>query len=106
MMVREHLEAIMAKEEQARQKIVQARQEAASILERSKQEGEKLLEETRIKGVEVRKAMIAEAQDKAGKKIQEMRVENKKELSTLSDKARQNKGSALDLIMTRFREAT
>ena len=103
-MVEKHLEAIRAKEAEARGRLAETAKEAELLLEKARAEGEKLIEETKISGNELMRSMTAGAKQEADREIETLRVESAKALVELEGTAGRNRDKALELIIRTFRQ--
>lgn len=103
-MVEKHLEAIRAKEAEARGRLAETAQESELLLEKARAEGEKLIEETKISGNELMRSMIAGAKSEADNEIESLRAESAKTMSELEGTAGRNSDKALELIIRTFRQ--
>jgi vacuolar-type H+-ATPase subunit H len=103
-MVEKHLDAIRAKEGEARERLEATAGEAEIILEKARTEGEKLIEDTKISGNELRRSMTAGAKQEAEKEIEALRAESAKMSAALEDVAGGNRDKALELIIRTFRQ--
>ena len=103
-MVEKHLEAIRAKEAEARGRLEETAREADILLEKARAEGEKLIEETKISGNELMRSMAAGAKQEADKEIETLRAESAKAAAELEGAAGRNKDKALELIIRTFRQ--
>jgi hypothetical protein len=103
-MVEKHLEAIRAKEAEARERLAETGREAEALLEKSRAEGEKLIEETKISGNELMRTLAAGARDEAGAEIESLRAESAKAAAELEGAADRNREKALELIVRTFKQ--
>jgi hypothetical protein len=103
-MVEKHLDAIRAKEAEARARLADTAREAEIVLERARAEGEKLIEETKISGNELVRSMAAVAKEEAGREIETLRAGSAKASAELDEAAGRNRDKALELIVRTFRQ--
>jgi vacuolar-type H+-ATPase subunit H len=103
-MVEKHLEAIRAKEAEARARLAETAKEAELMLENARAGGEKLIEETKISGNELMRSMTAGAKSEADREIESLRAESAKAAAELEGAARRNNDKALELIVRTFRQ--
>lgn len=102
-MIEEHLEAIRAKEKEAKARIRGAEAQAQDIIEKARQEGENQIEQVKIDAAQLERSLKAEAADKATAEIEELRAENSRTIKSLNNIADRNQDEALDLIVKAFR---
>ncbi len=102
MMVKQHLDSIREREEEAKKRIAEAGSEASRIVDQAREEGEKLLEDTRIEGNELKRTMIASAREDAQKKIGELRASNVESLDKQGQGAESKRREAVDMIIDEF----
>ncbi len=103
-MVEKHLDAIRAKEGEARRRLEETAREAELLLEKTRAEGEKLIEDTKISGNELRRSMTAGAKQEAEKEIEALRAESAKVSTALDEAAGRKRDKALELIIRIFRQ--
>jgi len=103
-MVEKHLEAIRAKEAEARGRLAETAKEAEILLEKARAEGEKLIEETKISGNELMRSMAAGAKASADREIETLRAQSAKALVELDGAAGRNGDKAIELIIRTFRQ--
>lgn len=103
-MVEKHLDAIRAKEVEARERLEATAKEAEIILEKARAEGEKLIEDTKISGNELRRSKMAGAKQEAEKEIEALRGESAEVSTALGEVAVRNRDKALELIIRTFRQ--
>ena len=103
-MVEKHLDAIRARESEARGRLADTAKEAETLLEKARAEGEKLIEETKISGNELMRSMTAGAKQEADKEIEVLRAESAKASAELDKTAGHNRDKALELIIRTFRQ--
>ena len=103
-MVEKHLDAIRAKENEARERLAATAKEAEKILEQARAEGEKLIENTKISGNELMRALASGAKDEAGREIESLRADDAKASAALEVAAGRNRDKALELIIRTFRQ--
>ena len=103
-MVEKHLDAIRAKESEARRHLAETAKEAELLLEKARAEGEKLIEETKISGNELMRSMTAGAKSEADREIETIRAESAKASAELDGAAGRNRDKALELIIRTFRQ--
>ncbi len=103
-MVEKHLDAIRAKEGEARERLEATAKEAEIILENARAEGEKLIEDTKISGNELRRSKTAEAKQEAEKEIEALRGESAEVSDAVGEVAGRNREKALELIIRTFRQ--
>jgi vacuolar-type H+-ATPase subunit H len=103
-MVEKHLDAIRAKEAEARERLAATSKDCELVLEKARAEGEKLIEETKISGNELMRSLATSAREEAGREIEKLRAENEKVTAALEETARRNRDKALELIIRTFRQ--
>ena len=103
-MVEKHLDAIRAKESEARGHLADTAKEAEVLLEKARADGEKLIEETKISGNELMRSMTAGAKQEADREIVTLRAESAKASAELNGAAGRNRDKALELIIRTFRQ--
>jgi vacuolar-type H+-ATPase subunit H len=103
-MVEKHLDAIRAREAEARERLAATAEEAELILEKARAEGEKLIENTKISGNELMRTLAAGAKDEASRERETLRAEYARAAAALDEAARRNRGKALELIIRTFRK--
>ena len=103
-MVEKHLDAIRAREAEARERLAETAKEAEQLLEKARAEGEKLIEETKISGNELMRSMAAAAKTEADQEIEGLREESAKAAAGLEAAAGRNRDKALELILRTFRQ--
>ena len=103
-MVEKHLDAIRAKEAEARERLAETAKEAELLLEKARAEGEKLIEETKISGNELMRSMAADAKGEADREIETLRAESARAAAELEGAAGRNRDKALELIIRTFRQ--
>ncbi len=103
-MVEKHLDAIRAKESEARGRLAETAKEAELLLEKARAEGEKLIEETKISGNELMRSMTAEAKSEADSEIVTLRAGSAEAWAELDGAAGRNRDKALELIIRTFRQ--
>jgi hypothetical protein len=103
-MVEKHLDAIRAKESEARERELEARSAAEEIIEKAHREGERLLADTKIEGTGLIRSLSNAARAEAEKMIEKLRVENAEAIGRIDDEASQGREGAVDLILGSFRK--
>jgi hypothetical protein len=103
-MVEKHLDAIRAKEKEAREHAMLAEKQASEMIETTHLKGRQLLADTKIEGAELIRSQAASARAEAEKDIEQMRAENAVKIEALDNGARKRTEDALGLIIESFRK--